>query len=101
MRGAPTMRAAGGGARRTGEARFRLGDPDVEAALSAARITLLACRERRGKHWFPLGGPFQYRDVWLRDGARVIQALALLGYGGEARQLARGFASLQWPWARS
>jgi hypothetical protein len=78
--------------------RFRLGDPDVEAALSAARITLLACRERRGKHWFPLGGPFQYRDVWLRDGARVIQALALLGYGGEARQLARGFASLQWPW---
>jgi len=79
-------------------ARFELGDPDVEHALAAARVTLLACRERRGGRWFPIGGPFQYRDVWLRDGARAIQALALLGYTDESRQLAAGIASLQWPW---
>ena len=78
--------------------RFELGDADVERALDGARVTLLACRERRGERWFPIGGPFQYRDVWLRDGARAIQALAVLGYGAESRQLAAGLRSLQWRW---
>ncbi len=78
-------------------ARFRLGDPEVEAALDAARITLLALRERRGQAWVPIGNPFQYRDVWLRDGARAIRALAVLGYTEEARGCCAGFEGLQWP----
>jgi hypothetical protein len=78
-------------------ARFSLGDPEVEAALRAAEVTLLALRERRGPVWVPIGNPFQYRDVWLRDGARAIRALAVLGYTREARELCAGFEGLQWP----
>ncbi len=78
-------------------ARFRLGDPEVETALDAARITLLALRERRGGAWVPIGNPFQYRDIWLRDGARAIRALAVLGYTAEARGCCAGFEGLQWP----
>ena len=78
-------------------ARFSLGDPEVESALRAARVTLLSLRERRGASWVPIGNPFQYRDVWLRDGARVIRALAVLGYTREARGLCEGFEGLQWP----
>jgi hypothetical protein len=58
---------------------------------------LLSSRERRGPYWIPIGSPLQYRDVWLRDGARVIAALAAMGRTAEARALARGFAELQWP----
>jgi hypothetical protein len=78
-------------------ARFSLADPEVEAALRAAEVTLLALRERRGSVWVPIGNPFQYRDVWLRDGARAIRALAVLGYTSEARGLCAGFEGLQWP----
>jgi hypothetical protein len=78
-------------------ARFHLGDVEVEAALDAARVTLLSLRERRGDAWIPLGNPFQYRDVWLRDGARAIRALAVLGYTAEARGCCAGFEGLQWP----
>ena len=78
-------------------ARFRLGDPEVEDALRAARVTLLALRERRGDAWVPIGNPFQYRDVWLRDGARAIRALAVLGHTAEARGCCAGFEGLQWP----
>ena len=76
--------------------RVELGDPDVEHAIAAARITLLGCREYRSGRWFAIGGPFQYRDVWLRDGARAVQALALYGHGREALELASGLRSLQW-----
>jgi len=76
---------------------LRLGDPEVENAVRAARVVLLSCRERRGGHEIPLGNPFQYRDVWVRDGARVAQALVLHGYVPEARQIVRGFRELQWP----
>lgn len=78
-------------------ATFSLGDPEVEDALRAARIVLLSSRERRGELILPMGGPFQYRDVWLRDGARATQALALAGHVAAARELAAGLASLQWP----
>jgi hypothetical protein len=78
-------------------ARFELGDTEAENALRAAQVVLLGCREHRGGRWLPIGGPFQYRDVWLRDGARVVQALALGGHVDEARQLAAGIAPLQWP----
>ena len=60
-------------------------------------MVLLACRERRGDRWVPVGGPFHYRDVWLRDGARAIQALSLSGHTQAARELARGMLAFQWP----
>jgi hypothetical protein len=78
-------------------ARFRLGDPEVEAALDAALGLLLVCRERRGPGWVPIGGPLHYRDVWLRDGARAIAALAMMSRTDEARALARGLLAFQWP----
>jgi hypothetical protein len=78
-------------------ARFELNDSAMEAALAAARVLLLSCRERRGPLWVPIGGPFQYRDVWLRDGARAVAALALAGHTAVARELARGLAEFQWP----
>src|SRR5262249_34463970 len=44
-----------------------------------------------------IGGPFQYRDVWLRDGARAASALAVSGHIPEARELAEGVLEFQWP----
>ncbi len=76
---------------------FALGDPEVERALAAARVVMLACRERRGPRWVPIGAPAHYRDVWLRDGARVVAALAVSGHTREARELAEGLALLEWP----
>ena len=76
---------------------LQLGDPEVERAVAAARVVLLSCCERRGERWLPIGGPFQYRDIWLRDGARAIQALALSGHTQVARELARGMLGFQWP----
>jgi hypothetical protein len=78
-------------------ASFDVPDPDVRDALRAARVVLLSLRERRGEHWVPIGGPFHYRDVWLRDGARAVQALALAGYTREAREMAGGLLEFQWP----
>ena len=77
--------------------RFALGDSVTERALSAARVLLLSCWERRGPLRVPIGGPFHYRDVWLRDGARQIHALSVAGHTELARQLALGFTALQWP----
>jgi hypothetical protein len=77
--------------------KFDLHDHDVETALAAARVLLLSCRERRGADWLPIGGPFQYRDVWLRDGARLIAALSVSGHTREARDLAAGFMRFRWP----
>jgi hypothetical protein len=76
---------------------FELPDSEVVSALNAARLLLLVCRERRGEVWLPIGNPFQYRDVWLRDGARVAHALAVSGYGAIARSMMEGFAHYQWP----
>jgi hypothetical protein len=76
---------------------FDLRDAEVERALRAATVVLLSCRERRGSRWVPIGGPFQYRDVWLRDGARAIRALAVCGQTRAARELAEGFLEFEWP----
>lgn len=76
---------------------FSISDEEVKGALRAARIVLLASRERRGEVVLPVGGPFQYRDVWMRDGVRATQALALAGHVAAARELVTGLASLQWP----
>lgn len=78
-------------------AAFELGDPEIESALSAALVTLLACRERRGPLWVPVGGPFHYRDVWLRDGARDVHALAMAGQTRVSRELADGLLLFRWP----
>jgi hypothetical protein len=78
-------------------AQFDLQDPEVENALHAATVVLLCCRERHAGRWLPIGGPFQYRDVWLRDGARAIAALSVAGYTEAARQLAQGLLAFQWP----
>jgi hypothetical protein len=76
---------------------FELGDPETESALRAATLLLLASRERRGDVEIPIGNPFQYRDVWLRDGARVAHALAISGHGDVARRMVAGLARFQWP----
>lgn len=77
--------------------RFALGDTTVERAVDAARVVLLSLRERRGGLAVPIGGPFHYRDVWLRDGARAIQALAISGYEHEAADLLPALLEFQWP----
>ncbi len=77
--------------------RFSLSDPELEHALSAAEVVLLACRERRGTAWVPIGNPFQYRDVWVRDGARAVRSLAVAGHVREARGLTDGLLLTQWP----
>jgi hypothetical protein len=74
-----------------------LRDPEVEAAWKAAIVVLQSCRARRGERWAPVGGPFHYRDTWLRDGARAVRALAIAGHGGEAREAGRALMELQWP----
>jgi hypothetical protein len=78
-------------------AQFSLGDRETEDAVRAALVTLLACRERRGTLWVPIGNPFQYRDVWLRDGARAVRALSITGFNREAQDLARGLEWFEWP----
>ncbi len=77
--------------------RFELGDPETENALRAAEVVLLACVERRGDLWVPIGNPFQYRDVWIRDGARAIRALAVSGHVKDARSRVDGLLAFQWP----
>lgn len=64
-----------------------LSTPDslVNQAYRAALVTLLQGHERSGEGWVPMGNPFQYRDTWLRDGARVVRALAIAGYTDLAR----------------
>jgi len=74
-----------------------LPDSGLCDAIRAARVILLSLRERRGVDWVPIGGPFHYRGVWLRDGARAMQALALSGYTGEAQSMAHAFLRFQWP----
>jgi hypothetical protein len=78
-------------------ATFALDDPEVERAIRSALVLMLCCRERRGSDWVPIAGPLHYRDVWLRDGARAIQALTFLGRIADARALAEGFLAFQWP----
>jgi hypothetical protein len=78
-------------------ATFDLPDSQVCEATRAARVTLLSLRERRGMDWVPIGGPFHYRGIWLRDGVRAMQALSLWGYTAEARSMASSFLLFQWP----
>ncbi|MCC6650566.1 MAG: hypothetical protein IT348_05410, partial [Candidatus Eisenbacteria bacterium] len=76
-----------------------LSTPDslVNQAYRAAIVTLLQGQERSGEGWVPMGNPFQYRDTWLRDGARVVRALAIAGFSELARQDALTLARYQLP----
>lgn len=76
-----------------------LSTPDslVNQAYRAAVVTLLQGHERSGDGWVPMGNPFQYRDTWLRDGARVVRALALGGFSELAREDALTLARYQLP----
>jgi len=78
-------------------AQFELPDATVVRALRSAAVMMLACRERVDAAWAPIGSPFQYRDIWLRDAARVVQALTLIGHTDVARAMCRGLLELQWP----
>ena len=76
--------------------RIELADPEVEDALRAARVLLLTSTLHAAGATLPTAGPFQYHDVWLRDGARSVAALSVSGYTAEARALASGLACFQW-----
>jgi hypothetical protein len=84
-------------ARLAAAAVFDTPDTLVNLAWRAALVTLIACQERSAGHWVPIGNPFQYRDVWLRDGARVVRGLAVAGLGDLARDDARTLARFQLP----
>ncbi len=72
-------------------------DTLTDLAWRAALVTLVVCQERDAGHWVPIGNPFQYRDVWLRDGARVVRALAVAGLTDLARDDARTLGRFQLP----
>lgn len=76
-----------------------LATPDslVNTAYRAALVTLLLGHERSGEDWIPIGNPFQYRDVWLRDGAQVIRALSVAGLTERARADAWAMRRFQFP----
>jgi hypothetical protein len=76
-------------------AAFEIPDSALCDAIRAARVVLLSCRERRDLDWVPIGGPFHYRDIWIRDGARVAEALAVSGYTRESREFAHAFLRFQ------
>lgn len=73
------------------------GDSLVDAAWRAAVVTLIVCQERERGDLIPLGNPFQYRDVWLRDAARTVRALAVAGYADMARSAAWTLCRFQLP----
>ncbi|HEY6866365.1 MAG TPA: hypothetical protein VI792_03855 [Candidatus Eisenbacteria bacterium] len=77
----------------------RLETPDarINAAWRASLVTLIQCQERRGEDWVPIGNPFQYRDVWIRDAARTIRALAVAGLTRLARDDAWTLRAFQLP----
>jgi hypothetical protein len=76
---------------------FETPDTLLNAAWRAAVVTLVQDHERDGGRWIPIGNPFQYRDVWLRDGARVVRALAVAGLHDLASDDARSLAEFQLP----
>jgi len=74
-----------------------IGDRHTESAYRQALVVLLGCTQRHKGALIPIGNPFQYRDIWLRDGARCIAALAMAGQTSLARALATSFLRYQWP----
>jgi hypothetical protein len=74
---------------------FETPDTLTNLAWRASLVTLVVSQERDHGRWVPLGNPFQYRDIWLRDGARTVRALAVAGLTEMARDDARTLARFQ------
>lgn len=72
-------------------------DSLVNAAWRAGVVTLLLSQERAGDDTIAIGNPFQYRDVWLRDGAQMVRALAVAGQTRLARADAWAMRRFQLP----
>ncbi len=76
---------------------FETPDTLVNAAWRAALVTLIQCQEKNGDDWVSIGNPFQYRDVWIRDGARTVRALAVAGLTERAKANAWALRRFQLP----
>ena len=84
-------------ARQAGSAKLHLDDPVVEEAAEQALFVLLACTESNSNGIIPIGNPFQYRDTWIRDGARQIAALSQWSLTADACDLALSLTAFQLP----
>jgi hypothetical protein len=78
-------------------ARYTFPDAQWQRVFTAARGLLVTDYERHGAQRSPLGNPLQYRDFYLRDGARVVRALDLLGRHDLAAEGVDLLYRFQWP----
>jgi hypothetical protein len=78
-------------------ARYTFPDPQWQRVFTASKGLLVTDYERHGASRSPLGNPLQYRDFYLRDGARVIRALDLLGRHDLAAEGLALLYKFQWP----
>jgi hypothetical protein len=76
---------------------FEFSDPDVQRVFDTSRAVAVSCFEFQDKNLIPIGNPFQYRDFYLRDGARLARALALVGREDLAQVILRHMYEFQWP----
>jgi hypothetical protein len=76
-------------------ATFATPDSLLNAAWRSSLVVLLTSQERAASDTLPIGNPFQYRDIWLRDGAQVVRALAVAGQTNFARANAWGMRRFQ------
>jgi len=76
---------------------LHLSDYAAETAFRAALGVLIGCTELHDERLLPIGNPFQYRDVWIRDSARAMVALALAGKRELASELVGSLLLYQWP----
>ncbi|MEP7027817.1 MAG: hypothetical protein ABI960_04405 [Candidatus Eisenbacteria bacterium] len=76
---------------------FEIPDSTTRRGVDAAIALTVGSREWRfGGQRFP-GNPFQYRDYYVRDGARVVRALNLVGRPDLAARALRNLFEFQWP----
>ena len=79
-------------------AHIQVPDPSVQAVLDASHAVVLACFEAQPDGTLlAIGNPMQYRDFYLRDGARHLRALDLLGHHELAGSLLDRMFEFQWP----
>jgi hypothetical protein len=78
-------------------ARYSFPDAQWQRVFTASKGLLVTDYERHGEQRSPLGNPLQYRDFYLRDGARVVRALDLLGRHDLAIEGLSLLYQFQWP----
>jgi hypothetical protein len=76
---------------------YEIPDPEAQRVLDASHALLVGTRTRRGGNLLFPGSVFQYRDYYVRDGARVARALDLWGRHDLARALVYDLFDFQWP----